>query len=299
MKKTIIIQKWFHLYDEFHEGNLNRKIKEVMDIFTNKEYICHDMSDINFSNFQVTNYINGNNLPYIHSNKRINISLGSESWGKSSYEDCNDKKNFLDESNDKYFHAKISVSYQIKPHFEKKQKVSLGYKTYFASEYLPHPEFHINIQKGMKLNINLINLIFYFKNQAKEEYSFEFNTKNKLLSIQKEIDKNKHILSIDSQIFNRINNKSEFTEMILFYEVVNQSKFLLIPFFMIFAWFLSIIELTTPNFLGFPFVMLVTVLIIYLNLVRENYEIPYNKMVVFLFFFTFISLLIKTVLIFS
>ena len=86
--------------------------------------------------------------------------------------------------------------------------------------------------------------------------------------------------------------------MILFYEVENQSKYLLIPFFMIFTWFLSIIELMSDSFLGFPFVMLLTVLIIYLNLIKESYEIPYNKLVIAMFFLTFISLLIKVMLLF-
>jgi len=299
MKKTIIIQKWFHIYDEFHDGNLNRKIKEVMDIITNKDYICHDMTNINFSNFQANNYINGNNLPYIHSNKFINISIGSESWGKSTSNDCENKKNFQDEFNDDFVHTKISISYHIRPYFKKKQKLALGYKTYFSSEYLPHPEFHINIQKGMKLRIDLIKLIFYFKNRANKEYEFEFNAKNKSLSTQKEIGENKYILSLDSHVFNRINEKSEFSEMILFYEIENQSKFLLIPFFMIFTWLLSLIELTSTNLLGFPFPMLVTVLIIYLNLVRENYEIPYNRIVITLFFLNLITLLMKTIFIFS
>ena len=298
-KSTIVIQKWFHIHDEIHDGNLNRKIKEVMDVFTNNEYICHDMSKINFSNFQATNYINGNNLPYIHSKKQINISIGSQSWGKSPSEDCNNEKNFSNELDQSYCHAKISVNYHIKPYFKKKQKLSSGYKTYFASEYLPHPEFHINIQKGMKLNNNSINLIFYLENQDKKEYEFEFNTKNKSLSLQKEIGKNKLILNLDSHIFNKINKKSEFKEMILFYEVENQSKFLLIPFFMIFTWFLSIIELMSTTLLGFPFIMLVTVLIIYLNLIRENYEIPYNKLIISLFFLTFTNFLVKIIIIFS
>ena len=163
MKKDIIIQRWFHVHEEFHDGELNRKTKEVMDIFTNKDYICHDMSNINFSNFQAINYINENKLPYIHVDKLINISIGSQTWGKLPTSGCGIEKTFLDEFDDSYYHAKISLSYHAKPYFKKKQKVSMGYKTCFAIEYLPHPEFHINIQKGMKLNFDSINLVFYFK----------------------------------------------------------------------------------------------------------------------------------------
>ena len=300
MKKTIIIQKWFHIYDSFHDEELNRKITEVMDIFTNEKYILHDMSKSNFSNFQAHNYINGNNLPYIHSNKQINISIGAESWGKPISQDFNDKKIISYELDDSYFHTKISISYyHILPYFKKTSPLFLGYETYFQSEFLPHPEFYINVGKGMKLILDSVDLIFCLKNQDEKEYGLEFNIKNGLLSIQKEINEDKYILNLDSQVFNRMNEKSEFIEMVLFYGVKNQRKFLLIPFFMIFTSFLSIIELITTDFLGFPFVMLITVLIIYLNLIRDNYEIPYNKLTIALFFLSMILLLVKIIFIFS
>jgi len=95
-------------------------------------------------------------------------------------------------------------------------------------------------------------------------------------------------------MFNKINEKREFIELFLNYKVVNQSKFLLIFFFMAFVWFLSIIEAFSFRLLGFPYVMIVTGLIVYLNLLREGYEIPYNKLVISLFFFSFSCLLVKT-----
>jgi len=122
---------------------------------------------------------------------------------------------------------------------------------------------------------------------------------NNLLHVQKEIGKNKYILNLDSEIFNKLNEKSEFTELVLYYGVENQSKFLLIPFFMLFTLFLSIMEILTPQLLGFPYVMIITALIIYLNLIRENYEIPYNKIVIVLFFISFFCLSFKTLILFD
>jgi len=122
---------------------------------------------------------------------------------------------------------------------------------------------------------------------------------NNLIDVEKEINKNKYILSLNSQFFNEINTEKEFKELVLYYHVENQSKFLLMPFFMIFTWFLSIIEVISTQLLGFPYVMIVTALIVYLNLIRENYEIPYNKLVIILFFFSFICLLIKTINLFT
>jgi len=36
----IIVQKWFHLIEEFHDGKLIREVREVLDIYTNKNYLC-------------------------------------------------------------------------------------------------------------------------------------------------------------------------------------------------------------------------------------------------------------------
>jgi len=288
------MQKWMHIHDEIRDGKLNRKIKEVMDIYTIKDYICHDLSNINFTNFQALDYKNNNKLPFIHSNKEIRILIDSNNWIKVPLKRC---ENILDEYCG-YKHAKISVSYNTKPHFKKNQKLSTGYNTYFVTEYLPHPEFHINLQKGMKLNINSIDFVIYLKNQN-EENEIQFNVKNNLIDVEKEIGENKYILNLNSHTFNKISAENEFRELVLYYKVENQSKFLLMPFFMLFTWSLSLMEILTHQLLGFPYVMIVTALIVYLNLARENYEIPYNKLVITLFFLSFSCLLIKTINLFT
>ena len=297
-ENNIIVQKWFHFYDELDDGRLNRKVKEVMDIYTNEDYICHDISNVNVTNLHIVNYTNKNELPFIHKDKQISIRLGTETWAKVPPFKCENKNKRIEEDFRDYKHVKISISYHTRPDFEKKQNLSHGYKTNFKSIYLSHPEFHINLQKGMKLNKDSINFRIYFKNQENGEYGFDFNIKNKLLHIQKEIGKNKYILNLDSKIFNKLNEKSKFIELILNYEVENQSKFLLMPFFMLFVWLLSFMEAVSPQLLGFPYVMILTALIVYLNLIRDNYEIPYNKLVIFLFFFSFSCLLIKTIKLF-
>ena len=170
-ENTIIVQKWFHIYDEIHDGKLNRMIKEVMDIYTNKNYICHDFSEVDFTNLQVINYTNGNKLPFVHLDKQIRVSIGSQIWCNVPFEKCED--DYLEEYGG-YKHVKLSISFHSEPEFTKNEKISLGYKTNFMSEYLPHPEFHINLQKGMKLNKDSINFTFYFKNQDNKEYEFEF-----------------------------------------------------------------------------------------------------------------------------
>ena len=292
-KNTIIMQKWFHVYEELYDGKLNRRIKEVMDIYTLNDYICHDLSNINFTNFQATDYRNNIKLPFIHSDKEIRILIDSNNSMSVPLKKC---RNILDDYYG-YKHAKISICYNTKPKFKKNHKLSTGYSTYFVTEYLPHPEFHINLQKGMKLNKNSIDFTFYLKNQN-DENKVRFNLKNNLIDIEKEINKNKYILNLNSHLFNKINTKKEFRELVLYYEVENQSKFLLMPFFMIFTFLLSAMEIVTPQLLGFPYIMIVTALIVYLNLVRENYEIPYNKLVIALFFFSFLFLLIKAMILF-
>ena len=293
-KNTIIMQKWFQLYEEIHDGKLNRRIKEVLDIYTLNDYICYNVSNTNFTNFQVTDYRNNIKLPFIHSDKKIRILIDSDNWIKVPLKKC-------EKISDEYYgykHTKLSITYNTKPKFKKNQKISTGYSTYFVTEYLPHPEFHINLQRGMKLNKNSIDFIFCLKNQN-DENKLRFNLKNNLIDIEKEIDKNKYILSLNSQLFNIINTENEFKELVLYYEVENQSKFLLMPFFMIFTFFLSAMEIVTPQLLGFPYIMIITALIVYLNLVRENYEIPYNKLVIILFFFSFLFLLIKAMILFT
>jgi len=130
-----------------------------MDIYTLKDYICHDLSNIDFTNFQVTDYRNKTKLPFIHSAKRIRVLIDSSNWMKVPFEKC--EKNF--EEYFGYKHVKLSICYNTKPHFKRSQKLSIGYNTYFVTKYLPHPEFHINLQKGMKINKSSINFIFCLK----------------------------------------------------------------------------------------------------------------------------------------
>ena len=121
-----------------------------------------------------------------------------------------------------------------------------------------------------------IDFIIYLKNQ-KKDCEIRFNVKNNLIGVEKEIDENKYILNLNSRTFNKISAENEFRELILYYEVENQSKFLLMPFFMLFTWFLSLMEILSTGLLGFPYVMMFSALIVYLNLVKENYQIPYIK----------------------
>jgi len=129
-----------------------------MDIYTNKNYICHDLSEVNFSNLQVTNYTNGDKIQYIHYDKIIQIALDLEKWVDVPRENCNKNKDLMEY--DGYKHAKISISYQTKLYFKIKENFAIGYETYFISINISRKTLnHIPINISRKtLNYIPINI---------------------------------------------------------------------------------------------------------------------------------------------
>jgi len=290
---TYIMQQWFHIHEFYNNDKLIREIREVSDVYTKENFICYEFADEHLSYLQVTNYNNENKLPFIHFDKRIKIALDPmNKWPNVPNKMCRWEKDVVNQFKD-FKHVKLAVSYFTHPIFQRFNRLKNGYKASFGIDIAPHPEFHFHIQDGMRLNLESLNCILYLKDKNLKEYEFSFNIKNELLFVDYEFTGNKYILNLDSKIFDSLLDGYDFSEIVFSYEVKNQEKFLIIPAFSYTVFSLSSLSLVNPSLLPFPFAIFLTVVALYLGLLKENYQIPYNRMVLMFFFLTCVSFMIS------
>jgi len=241
----------------------------------------------------VVDYNTNNKLNFVLLDKHIKIALSPmDRWSTVPKDSCDGEK--YDENNfSGYRHIRIAVSYVTKPKVKNFNTHKNGYSTSFISKFLPHPEFHLYPVKGLKLDQKSVKVRVFVKKEDLEVFELQFNIKDKSLDIIQEIEENKYILSLNSEVFGDLVYNFDFLAFIISYEVKNQEMFLLMPFFALFSFILSLLELVSRNILGFPSIALLSTIALYLGLIKDNYEIPYNRFVILMFTMSFVCIFYK------
>ncbi|MGL6298926.1 MAG: hypothetical protein ACRC1M_07160 [Methanobacteriaceae archaeon] len=222
---TIVKQTWFHIYDCI--GNPpSKKVRQILDIYTTKDYFCFKKRKTGFSNFNV--FCHNIPLTFIDFGDYIRISLGPmEKYSQVPGSKCgNIPKNDLS----KYKHVKIDIEFSIiNPYFEINSLKS-GYDSLFKFNSKVYPEFHLNIPKGMQLDRNSVKSHVFFKDKNKNSLKYCFgnkksklkrlketfnnnnNNNDELIYIHKNSLKNNYTILLDHVEYNKILEKYEFSQ---------------------------------------------------------------------------------------
>lgn len=311
-----IKQGWLHIYDKVDKKN-NRRIRHVHDFLTENNYYDIDFTGTDFSSLEIIGRNINSELAYFEKEGIVKVSLSPMNrWPSTT-----DPQSYHEKI--KLKHIRIDIGYNTLENEFEKNKIR-GYKSLIYFTHRIVQEFHIYLPNGLKIKENNVFVDVNFRNSDDEiiiGYSFTNNKKAieeiyqedeeidqnneeifpndnaDLLFFHKDAIENKYTIILNPYYYNKIDESIEHDniEVVLRYEAVNSKTFFFIPALVIIAFALSIAELFSYQLLGVPFIAFISVGVLYLGLKNQNYEIPFERMVRYLFFLTIIILLIKCV----
>lgn len=185
------------------------------------------------------------------------------------------------------------------------------YESYYQMDKFMQPEFNLHLPHGLELDENSIILTYYinnpndpndpmiykeFINDSKE------SPKNNPIYISKNNIKNNSTLLLQSEFYNNLYNKNfleNFNRITLEYKTKYLKKYLLVPLFGVLTVLLSLVEVFSSNMLIVPFMALISFIVLYLTLERENYTYPFKRSTFILVLESGLLLFVKTFLFLS
>jgi len=286
-------QNWYHIYDKIDQYSSSKHIRMVYDIYTNKDYFEIDFKEKDFVGMEIKGRNVNSELAYIEDDGIIRVSLGP-------------MNRWPDAPIDGYKHVKIDVGYTIlNADFDTDIQLSklkfTGYTSIMEIEGKIHPEFHLNLAKGLKLVEDSVKAIVFSTNKEGNllKTTFSNNQLDKLpkgtkkaIHTYKNPIENKYTILLNVNVYNKLSLDSNILEVFLEYSVKNETKFFAIFIGSAIVLLLTLIELYHYNELyGYPFIALLSIIALYLTLKKEHYEIPFETWVYWSIIF---SLVIST-----
>lgn len=279
-----LVQSWYHFEDKVNPSQ-GRLVRQVADFYTDEQFISFYIPSY-FVKCKIKSRFKGNELEFIQENSNFTVNLG----------DLNDWPciNEANDDVDNLKHVKIEIEYIfIRPKFEERISWKNIFKTGYCStcdiNEITQPEFYLTVPRGMKINHenpdSVMLLAYYNYNNdsiaeilnLEKEIFFEYI--NKKLSYHFLIDS----ISYDSILSKVQNNEIDLSRIKFNYKVENQRRYWFITFFPLFLIFITLVniftspssEITNLNLSGI--IIFISFLTFYYSLIREGYEIPFNK----------------------
>lgn len=146
-------QTWYHFYDRAKSGE--REINQVLDFFTNEQFIYLDLLDNGFAELKILGRNLNQEMAFIERNGAIIVNLGNlKEFPLAGKYSINPK-----------YHVKMQINYLEKnAEFNYFKTPRTGYETSFSIKGKLQPEFTINIPNGMYINpINVEGKLEYLR----------------------------------------------------------------------------------------------------------------------------------------
>ncbi|WP_409199645.1 hypothetical protein [Methanobrevibacter sp. DSM 116169] len=220
--------------------------------------------------------------------------------------------------------------YFIKDFFSRNTTKFANMRRCYESDYIIEefiqPEFNLHIPHGLELDNSTVELIYYINDEENSKIKaykkFTYNSITEYIydDSSEDIETNIEYYDLDEDIpilisKNNIKNRStlllnskeynnlctpefieKFSTITLTYKTKFLKKYLLIPMFAFLTLFLSLIELKETNMLTVPFVALISFVVLYLTLERENYTYPFKRITFLIIVGSILMLSVKLIL---
>lgn len=289
-----IPQTWWHVEDQTRPS-FGRKIRQVMDIYTNYGFLNVPLVNTNFVGLKVIGRNINKELAFIEDETSITVTLGKlKEWPSTKEYPSNIK------------HVKLEIMYErMDPPFEPRnqqdkykeffkilrnnQKEAMkifktnykkiftifktGYKAAFTIPGEMQPEFYITVPLGLEIEVSSIKMWVLGKNKGKE-FLKELKPR---VHINHNEHKERYNILIKASDYKKIQSSCEITCYGIEYETINNFRFKLIPLFALILISLSFIELISINISNIPYIAIVSLLALLLTLHKEGYAIPYER----------------------
>lgn len=289
-KEIEIEQAWWQIEDKLKPEPL-RKVKQFMDLVTNKRILKIDLKDEKILNLRIWGKNPKKELSFIE-DRLIYLNLGDLNQWPDEIKNEGKRK-----------HIGLKIAYdQFIPGFKfERYKFWKGYIGSFIINEPIKPKFSITVPKGMVIPNKGNNIKLYFyqiskKQVDKWELSFEPPA---ITSID---GKESYHYIITKKDYQKIINTPEECKMrfSIVYGVDNNKLYLGIPVFALALIFISFFEIhrlfteyqvSHESFNPTFFIVVLSYLAIILSLYRAEYEIPASRFVALSALITLISIL--------
>lgn len=297
-----IIQNWWHIENKRYPSD-SIVFRDVTDIYTDEQFIYYQITDY-FVQLKIRSRFKNQELNFFQRGNFIQINLGNlkTDWPPSPID------------NDNIRHVRLEIQYiDIRPVFEDSKFFDfiprLGYENTYTVNGITQPEFSITVPLGMKLrkkgkNIQLLlkikkgkNIHIFYKGEKGKNIKLLLKIKIKNIedlrlyyediNIDHVDGKNTYNFLIRDDSYNKIRLApiENIEKIKVYYNVTNQFKFWIFPAFPVLMTLFGIgAYLFYGNYAHDDMVTSLTYIVIfitfltfYLTLIKDGYEIPWNK----------------------
>lgn len=284
---------WYHQYDSIPKNHSSKRIRVVMDLYTNIDYFFFDLSNEDFTDLTIKARNINKELGFISFNGNLKISLGELSnWPKvydvpincescSDCEDCEEEYLLFSDINS-YRHVKIDIGYTIyHPNFNK-YGMGSGYESFTAMRTYFEDEFHLNIPNGLELDEDSLLIHLFGRNEDNgylETISFMGSTNQ--INCNKDALNNRYTLKVDDNKYRDFIKSHSLEKIIsLEYKTKNSCFYYLINIFSIVVFLLNFINFIFGNKSDTGLIALISFSVLYLALKREGYIFALDNLII-------------------
>jgi len=288
----VVKQMWYHQYDSIPKNHSSKRIRIVIDLYTNKDYFFFDLSQVNFTDLSIKARNISKELGFISFNGNLKISLGELSNFPKIYDigmecdDCFDCGDCLEEHSlfsktDSYHHVKLDISYTIyHPNFNKYSWGS-GYESFTFMPTYFEDEFHLNIPNGLKLDEDSLSIHLFGKvNENGGLETIPFKGFKNQINCNKDALNNRYTLKVDDKRYSDFIKTHDFGKIIsLEYKTKNDQFFYLINIFSFVVFFLNFMAFINGQPSDTGLIALISFSALYLALKREGYVFAFDNLI--------------------
>lgn len=274
-----IVQTRWHIEDKTIPSK-GQVYREAVDLYTDAPALGFRIKEY-YVNLKVINKNNGMELPFLCEGEWINVNLCPEL-------NCWPSKDGL---SSKIKHVKLEVEYtDVHPKFEPQIIMNtfprLGYDNTFDINGTTQPEFYLTVPLGMKLRNKGKNteLLLKIKDEKKSKrlrfYEDVHTDYIRGMNTYRFLIKEKSYALIDETPDEKIEH------LRIHYSVTNELKFWFFPIFPVILIVLGILDFVygkhdDPNFAQLTYtIIFISFITYYITLLKDGYEVPWNKFVI-------------------
>ncbi|MGL4669162.1 MAG: hypothetical protein ACRCVG_00995 [Methanobacteriaceae archaeon] len=292
---SIIKQMWYHQYDSIPINHSSKRIRIVIDLYTNLDYFFFDLRNVAFADLTIKARNLNKELEFISFNGNLKISLGEISnWPKVydvdiECENCSDCGDCVDEYSlfsdmPYYYHVKLDIGYTIyHPEFNKYSWGS-GYESFTAMQNYFEDEFHLNIPNGLKLDGDSLSIHLFGKtNENSGLETIFFKGSENQINCNKDAIHNRYTLKVDDKRYSDFIKTHNFKKIIsLEYKTKNDPFYYLVNAFAFAVFFLNFMTFIIGKPSDTCLIALISFSVLYLALKREGYVFALDVLILFL-----------------
>lgn len=265
-----------------------RKARMVIDFLTDENILKFPLSRGEFEDLRVFSINRDWELAFLEEKDHININLGNlKQWAAI-------------QTPEGLTHVKLELDFIfIDPKFEK-SRMNLGYTGYLKFAASEELELHITLPLGLKMeNRKNLELSLITKSGKKETKKTVNISSSNVMETDR---KRRYDFLVSKGIFNDASKPENYDEMFeIFYKVVNEGKYFLIAIIGLGLLFVALLRLAKLIIGGLNFdirylAALVAFIGLYITILREQYEIPFKRLIFFAALFLAFEIVLELLL---